>query len=139
MRLWSRVLSHDMTVVPSCRYDGEPGAGPDSRELSASDRRIGRSFRRSGADRVALQRLDVLDERGHLGTRDLSLEARHHRLEAVDDLGRGFHHRFRQVGLVDVDEAAVGELLAAARTAQPGRADTAPAGAGVAPLAAALG
>src|SRR5438105_26099 len=137
-RLWSRVFSQDSTVVPSCRYVGAGGV-PASAWLSASDRRIRGSFRRSDTDRVALQRLDVLDEGGDLRPGQLALETGHHRLEALHDLLRRIHHRLREVRLVRLDGGAVGQLLAAVVEVEPGGTDVPGAVRGVALDAALLG
>src|SRR5712692_10041763 len=121
-RLWSRVLIQLITVVPSVRYDSWAGVAP-SFSLSSSDWRIDRTLRRSRADGVALQGLDVLDDGGHFRARQLVGEAGHHRLESVHDLGERVHHRLGDVPLVDRDDAAVGQLLAAAVQIEPGGAD----------------
>ena len=60
---------------------------------------------------------------GGLAGLDLTLKARHDRLESVDDLGIRLHHRFRHVSSVDEDAASCPRASPSARR---GRARSAP-------------
>src|SRR5258708_2012679 len=99
-RLWSRVFSHDITVVASRRWVGAGPAPAPRVWLPSADRSIDRSLRRADFHGVALQRFHVFDERGDLRPGELVLVAGHHRLVARDDLGERIHDRPGHVALV---------------------------------------